>query len=154
MAQLANRPARPNVIRIAPIREFEDVYDRLGQLMNAALGEPAFQGLPADMPWVPQADISENEDAYVIELDLPGVRREQIDVQANDRELVVTGEVSEREHDRRHRRGRRVGRFEFRTVLPGEVNTERVSAQLHDGVLTITVPKAETAKPRHIDVSE
>ncbi|MDQ1643953.1 MAG: hypothetical protein QOJ50_137, partial [Cryptosporangiaceae bacterium] len=83
-----------------------------------------------------------------------GAQRDQIDVQVNDREVVVTGEIREQERERRHSRGRRYGRFEFRTVLPGDVNPDKVSAQLHDGVLTITVPKAETSKPRHIEVSE
>jgi HSP20 family protein len=155
MAQLATRQARPHVIRLAPIREFEDIYDRLGQLMNTALGEPAFApGGPADMPWVPMADVSENDEAFVIELDLPGVQRDKIDVQVNDREVIVTGELPEQQHERRHRRGRRYGRFEFRTAVPGDVNAEKVAAQLHDGVLTITVPKAETSRPRHIEVSE
>jgi HSP20 family protein len=155
MAQLATRQNRPSVIRLAPIREFEDVYDRLGQLMNAALGDPAFgPGVTADLPWVPQADVSEDENAYAVEIDLPGVNRDQVDIQVNDREVVVTGEITEQEHDRRHRRGRRYGRFEFRTMLPGDVNSDAVSAQLHDGVLTITVPKAETSKPRHVEISE
>ncbi|MCW2504410.1 MAG: heat-shock protein [Actinomycetia bacterium] len=154
MAQLATRTARPSVIRLAPIREFEDIYDRLGQLMGAALGDTGLMPSVADMPWIPQADVSENDDAYVVELDVPGAQRDKIDVQVDDREVVVTGEIPEQKRDRRHSRGRRYGRFEFRTVLPGEVNAERVSAQLHDGVLTITVPKAETSKPRHIEVSE
>jgi len=54
-----------------------------------------------------------------------------------------------REWGRRHRRS---GRFEFHTYLPGDVNADGVNAQLSDGVLTVTVPKAEKAKPRHIEI--
>jgi HSP20 family protein len=142
----------PDIIRLSPLREFEDVYDRLGQLMNAAMDDLSFGTAEDQLPWVPMADVSETEDSYVIEIDVPGVSKDQIDVQLNDRELVVTGEIREHPHDRRHRRMRRTGRFEFRTLLPGEVNPDRVSAQLNDGVLSITVPKAEVAKPRHIEV--
>ncbi|MEV4109367.1 Hsp20/alpha crystallin family protein [Nonomuraea sp. NPDC049695] len=134
-----------------PIREFEDVYDRLGQLMNAALGEAAEQG-PTGV-WTPMADISETEDSYVVEVDVPGVKKDQIDVQFSERELIVTGQIEERERQRRHRKTRRTGSFELRTLLPGEVDAERVEARLADGVLTITVPKAAAAKPRHIEVT-
>lgn len=54
---------------------------------------------------------------------------------------------------RRHRRSRRTGRFEFRTHLPGDVNADGVNAQLSDGVLKVTIPKAEAAKPQHIVIS-
>jgi HSP20 family protein len=151
---MTSRRRNPSeIIRLSPIREFEDIYDRLGQLMNAAMGDLTFGTDGENVPWIPMADVSETDDAYVIEIDVPGVNKDQIDVQLNDRELVVTGEIKEREHDRRHRRMRRTGRFEFRTILPGEVNADRVSAQLNDGVLSVTVPKAEVAKPRHIQVS-
>jgi HSP20 family protein len=81
------------------------------------------------------------------------VNRDQIDVQLDDRELIVTGEINETEQERRHRRARRYGRFDFRTVLPGEVNADQVSAQLDNGVLTITVPKAAVSRPRHIEIT-
>ena len=70
-----------------------------------------------------------------------------------DRELVITGEIPDSEQKgRRHRRSRRTGRFEFHTYLPGDLNADSVNAQLSDGVLTVTVPKAEKAKPRHIEI--
>ncbi|SDJ24090.1 Hsp20/alpha crystallin family protein [Nonomuraea jiangxiensis] len=138
-----------------PAREIEDTYDRLGQLMNAALGE-ALGTLPGDGgmgAWVPMADVSETEDSYVVEIDVPGARKDQIDVQLSERELIVTGQIEEQERQRRHRKMRRTGQFELRTTLPGDVDADRVEAHLSDGVLTITVPKAEAAKPKHIEVS-
>ncbi|GGO68175.1 Hsp20/alpha crystallin family protein [Nonomuraea cavernae] len=133
-----------------PSREFEDVYDRLGQLMSAALGETE-GGVMG--PWIPMADVSETENSFVVEVDVPGVSKDQIDVQLSERELIVSGQIEEREHERRHRKTRRTGRFELRTLLPGDVDDERVDARLHDGVLTLTIPKAEAAKPRHIEIS-
>ncbi|OAH13674.1 Hsp20/alpha crystallin family protein [Streptomyces jeddahensis] len=64
------------------------------------------------------------------------------------------GEFKERERAGTLRRStRRTGRFEYRTLLPGDANAEGVNAALRDGVLTITVPKAETTKPRHIQIT-
>ena len=143
-----------NTTVVNPFREFEDIYDRMGQLMNFAFGDLA----PAEMPWVPLADLSETEDAYVVKVELPGVGKDQIDVQLQDRELVVSGEIPEQEQDgqnggrRRHRSTRRTGRFEFRAWLPGDVNADAVQGELTDGVLTLTIPKSEAAKPRKIEI--
>ena len=156
MAQLpARRTARArNITLVNPSREFEDIYDRMGQLLNLA-----FSGLPVQQvmaaPWTPMADLSETDDAYVIEVELPGVTKDQLNVELNDRELVISGEVPEPQDEEgtRRRRARRTGRFEFRTMLPGDVNPEGVTANLSDGVLTVTVPKSETAKPRRVEIT-
>lgn len=143
---------------VNPSREFEDIYDRMGQLMNFAFGDLA----RVEMPWVPLADLSETEDAYVVKVELPGVGKDQIDVQLQDRELVVSGEVPEQDQDgqdggqnggrRRHCSTRHTGRFEFRAWLPGDVNADAVQGELTDGVLTLTIPKSEAAKPRKIEI--
>jgi HSP20 family protein len=152
---MATLPARrsgrtPTVVN--PSREFEDIYDRMGQLMNFAFGlTPAAL---ADMPWAPAADLSETDDAYMVRVELPGAHKDQVNVQLQDRELVIDGEITESENGgRRHRSSRRTGRFEFRTYLPGDVNADAVTAQLSDGVLTVTVPKSEAAKPRKIEIT-
>ena len=151
MASIPSRRSGQNITALNPSREFEDIYDRMGQLMNFAFGlTPAAL---ADMPWVPLADLSETDDAYVVEVDLPGGNRDQVNIQLQDRELVIAGEIPESEQKGRlHRRSRRTGRFEFHTSLPGDVNADGVNAQLSDGVLTATIPKSETAKPRHIEI--
>jgi HSP20 family protein len=141
MAALPVRRSGRNTSLVNPSREFEDIYDRMGQLMNFAFGDLA----RAEMPWVPLADLSETEDAYVAKVELPGVSKDQIDVQLQDRELVVSGEIPEEEEKqdgqnggqnggrRRHRSTRRTGRFELRAWLPGDVNADAVQGELSDG---------------------
>jgi HSP20 family protein len=144
-----------NMTLVNPSREFEDIYDRMGQLMNMAFGSLAPVAVP-DLPWAPAADVSETDDAYVVRVELPGVQRDQIDLQLQDRELVISGEIPEPQQDekeRRHRSSRPTGRFEYRTFLPGDVNPDGVRAELHDGVLTVTIPKSEAAKPRKIEIT-
>jgi HSP20 family protein len=155
MAALPVRRGGRNLTVVNPSREFEDIYDRMGQLMNFAFGlTPAAL---ADMPWVPLADLSETDDAYVVKAELPGARKDQVNIQLQDRELVITGEIAEPGdgggNGRRHHSSRRTGRFELRTYLPGDVNADAVTAQLSDGVLTVTVPKSEAAKPRTIEIT-
>jgi HSP20 family protein len=114
--------------------------------------------LATPVPWVPLADLSETDDAYVVKVELPGVSKDQVGVQLQDRELVVSGEIPEEQDGqnggrRRHRSSRRTGRFEFRAYLPGDVNADAVRGELTDGVLTLTIPKSEAAKPRKIEIT-
>ncbi|GFG99074.1 Hsp20/alpha crystallin family protein [Mycobacterium timonense] len=118
------------------------------------LAQSLFGGLTGEGAWLPAADI-ETDSAYVIEVELPGVRREDVDVALNNNELVVTGEVKERKREGLFRRRmRRVGKFEFRVTLPGHLRDGDVEASLAHGVLNVYVPKAESAKSSKIKVSE
>ena len=153
MVMLPTRRSARNRSLTDPTREFEDVYQRMGQLMNLALGDFAV-ALPSDVPWIPAAEETETEDAYVVRVEVPGVRKDQLNVQVTDRELTITGEISETEDGHRRRRSsRRTGQFEYRTMLPGDIKPDQVKAELHDGVLSITLPKAEEAKPNRVQIS-
>jgi HSP20 family protein len=90
MAMLpVRRSGGRNLTIVNPSREFEDIYDRMGQLMNVAFGVTPAELI--DTPWSPLADLSETDDAYVVQVDLPGVHKDQVQVQLQDRELVITG---------------------------------------------------------------
>src|SRR6202012_6154260 len=144
-----------NMTLVNPSREFEDIYDRMGQLRYLAFVSLAPVPVP-DLPWAPAADVSETDDAYVVRVELAGVQRDQIDLPLQDRELVISGEIPEPQqddHERRHRSSRRTGRFEYRTFLPGDVNADVGRSELHDGVLTVTIPKSEAVKPLKIVIS-
>ena len=151
MAMLPARRGGQNLTLVDPSREFEDIYDRMGQLMSFAFGDLGL-ARPGNAPWSPLAEVSETDDAYLVHVELPGIRKDQVDVQLVDRELVISGDIKESENGRRRRSSRRPGRFEYRTYLPGDVKADQVSAQLADGVLTVTVPKSEATKPRRIEV--
>ncbi|WP_420856295.1 Hsp20/alpha crystallin family protein [Streptomyces malaysiense] len=76
-------------------------------------------------------------------------------MEPRERELRTTGEYKEREREGVLRRStRRTGRFEYRALLPADVKAEEITATLADGVLTVTVPKAQAAKPHHIEITE
>ncbi|WP_041939014.1 MULTISPECIES: Hsp20/alpha crystallin family protein [Frankia] len=136
-----------------PFREIEEAWSRMGSLLGdvaGGSGRPLGVLAGAALP----VDIEETDDAYVVELELPGVRREDVSIDLRDDELHVTGEIGERERTGVvRRRSRRVGRFEHRIALPGEVDIEGVSANLADGILTVTLPKARRSRPRHIEIT-
>lgn len=152
MATLPTRRGGQTLTIVDPSREFEDIYNRMGQLMELALGDFV---MPRNgtMPWAPLGDVIETDDAYEIHTELPGMRQDQIEVQVQDRELIISGEIKDSERGRRHRSTRRTGKFEYRTYLPGDIKPDQVNATLSDGVLTVRVPKSDMAKPRKISVA-
>ena len=132
-----------------PFRELEEMHDRMGRLLESTFGPP---GRPM-IGWSPLVDIEETEDAWVLEAELPGVRREDVNVELRDGELAITGELKERERKGVLRRqARRTGRFDYRVTLPGDVEADKIEASLEHGVLTLRVPKAPQAQPRRIEV--
>jgi HSP20 family protein len=141
--------ARP-VRRFEPFREFDQLQAQLGELLESALAGAPGEGAP----WIPAVDIEETDDAWIVEAELPGVDKKDVDIQMNDSELVVRGEIKERERAGiLRRRTRRVGEFEFRVTLPGQTDAEQIDAKLDGGVLTIRIPKPQETQPRHIDIS-
>jgi HSP20 family protein len=126
--------------------------DRMGDLIQSFFADP-FAAAPAVVPvpvWVPAFDIEETEDAYILEMDLPGVKPEDVNMELRDgNELRITGNYHERERTGTMRRqGRRGGDFEYDVVLPGDVNAEQIDATLEDGVLTVRLGKAQSQARR------
>ncbi|MCD9876351.1 Hsp20/alpha crystallin family protein [Streptomyces guryensis] len=135
-----------------PFRELEELHTRMDRLMQSAFpggGEPGVAGV-----WAPLADIEDTEDAYLVELELPGVDKDQITVEVSQSEIDVHGEIKEKERAGVVRRqARHIGQFDYRTSLPPNSDTEHISADLTNGVLTVRVPKAEKAKPRRVEIT-
>ena len=148
-----SRPGSQAPARWDPLAESGDLYQRMGQLMSGAYGG-GWQ--PMGQSWAPLADLSETGDAYLAEAGLPGVARDDISVELAGQELVISGEfIDTGKEGRALRRGRRSGRFEYRVLLPGQADPDpdKITAALADGVLTVTVPKAEAGKPRRIQIT-
>jgi len=103
----------------------------------------------------PAVNITEDSNAYHISAELPGVSAADLDLNVTANQLTLAGErrIAEEAADvRYHRREREAGRFSRAIALPGDINSDEVKAKLADGVLTVTVPKADKAKPRQITV--
>jgi HSP20 family protein len=149
MSQLLPERSRTGSDGPGPLSELGQLNERMRRMLEQTFGgmldEPA--------GWVPAVDIEELEDAYVVEAEVPGVKREDVNIEVSGNELTIGGEIKVREREGIiRRRTRRVGEFEFRVVLPNEVNAEGIDAKLNDGVLTVRIPKAERAQRRRIEV--
>ena len=98
--------------------------------------------------------MEETDDAYVVDVELPGVKGDDISVEVAGRRLTVSGERRQRERTGILRRQTRtVGRFHYEVVLPGPVDEEGIEASLDEGVLVVRAPKPEAERPRRIPVN-
>ena len=103
--------------------------------------------------FTPLADVEETPEAYLVEVEVPGVRREDIDMEIAGRRLWVRGERKEKERvGILRRRERTVGRFSCEVLLPGDVDEDGVEAHLEGGVLSLRLPKPERDRPRRIEI--
>lgn len=103
----------------------------------------------------PAINITEDAQAYYVSAELPGVKSMDLDVNVTANQLTLAGErkISQEVQDARyHRREREAGRFSRAVSLPGDIDPENVKARLVDGVLIVTIAKAEKAKPRQIAI--
>lgn len=132
-----------------PFREFEQLRRRLDRLFEEELGlRPWWTGV------YPPVNISEDHDHIYVRAELPGVKPEDLDIQIQDRSLILRGEkkIPEEKGVNYHRREREAGYFRRVVRLPRPVDPDRVEARCQDGILTITLAKPEELKPRKIAV--
>jgi HSP20 family protein len=133
------------------LSELRDEIDRLFEVPLAGLARSG-QWLSG---WTPALDMHEDNDTVTVQMELPGMKREDIDISLHDGSLSISGErkvegkYAEAEV---YRAERFVGKFQRTVPLPAPVAGDKAKAQYRDGVLTITLPKTEEAKPKQIEV--
>ena len=143
-----------SVVRWNPIRNFASVQDEMNQLVRDVFGRQSLDESGA-LVWQPPVDVEETPESYKIHVELPGMRLEDIKITLEDNRLTIRGEKSRTEEQKGatyHRLERVYGTFERSFSLTHAVNSEKIEATYRDGVLEVTVPKAEEAKAREIPI--
>jgi HSP20 family protein len=145
-------PKPRGMTRWEPLRELEELRTRMDRVMDSFWRGEA-DGTDGTA-WSPVADVEETDEAWVVKAELPGVQRDDVTVEVRDGELRISGKLDEeREREGTPRRQmRRMGRFEYRTALPAEVDPEQVEARLDNGVLTVRVPRPQGSQPHRVEV--
>jgi HSP20 family protein len=147
---LQERRTKDTSERAQPLSDVE----RLRRMLDQTFGSFGLPSLVSEsVGWSPPVDIEEQDNAYVIEAELPGVKKDDVNIELVSNELMITGDIKEREREGiLRKRTRRIGRFEYRVRLPEQVDADNVEASLKDGVLSVRVPKREQAERRRIQV--
>jgi HSP20 family protein len=146
------------MMRWDPFQDLRSAQDEMAQMspmLAHALGLHRQQGSATTTAWAPALDISERKDAYLVTVELPGLKPEDLDITMEDGLLTIQGErqfTSESSEQQFHRVERRYGAFRRSITLPAHVMAEGIQASLEDGVLQLLVPKAEEATPKRIQV--
>ncbi|HTP79313.1 MAG TPA: Hsp20/alpha crystallin family protein [Bacteroidota bacterium] len=105
--------------------------------------------------WTPAVDIKEQDDEYVVNVELPGVKKDEVKITIESNVLTIRGEKKEEKNSKEgnyQRVERSYGSFQRSFTLPSTVKSDKIEAAYNDGVLTVTLPKAEEAKPKQIEV--
>ncbi len=140
-----------------PWRDFGTLQERINRMFDETMralspqwGEELERGA-----WMPAVDIHETDDEYVVKADLPGLKKEDIQIDLKDSTLTLKGEKRFEEKvskDNYIRTERAYGTFVRSFTLPHNVDSEKIKASYKDGVLELTLPKKEEAKPKQIKV--
>ncbi|MDG4824974.1 Hsp20/alpha crystallin family protein [Asanoa sp. WMMD1127] len=127
--------------------------NRFDQLVRTLFADAP--GLTAQSALAIPVDIEETDDAYVVDVDLPNVNPDDVTIEMRGEELRISGRFEQRERSGVMRRqNRQQGEFEYVVDLPSDLDPDRVDATYDRGVLRISVPKAQDAQPRRIEIHE
>lgn len=140
------------------LRAAQDQVDYLNRMFGQTRGQelqlPGTGGTSTPA-WAPAVDISERKDAYVVSVEIPGVRLDDLEIAFQDGLLTIQGERSlpkDSADEQTHLIERRYGLFRRSITLPQHVMADKIEASFEDGVLWVIMPKAEEAKPKRIEV--
>jgi len=138
--------------RMSTLRdEIDNIFDRtFGQLFENTAQTRLLSG------WVPAIDLIEDKDTLTVKCEVPGMKKEDIEISLHEGFLTISGERKHEEHKKEgevYRTERYEGRFSRSLALPSKVEADKINATYKDGVLTVVLPKAEEAKPKQIQVN-
>ncbi len=138
------------------MRDVDTMQKRMNRLFNDFFGGREGESDELTLStWLPSVDVIENDDAFVIEAELPGMTKDDIKISIANDVLSIRGEKKIEKEDKKksyYRMERSYGSFSRTFPLPGNVKTDKIDAEFKNGVLIVTVPKSEEAKPKQIDV--
>jgi HSP20 family protein len=145
------------IVQWDPFHELENMHRRLTSLFNPDSRSDRRNGKESMIvsEWAPVVDITEDEKSFLIKAELPEVKKEDVHVTVENGVLTLTGErkfEKEEKNKKYHRVERGYGTFARSFTLPDNIDANKVNATYKDGLLTVTVAKSETAKPKQIEV--
>lgn len=145
-----------NLVRFTPRHDLFDLQREFDTVFNRFFPAVSNTETKGTSLWSPRVDLGENETTYFVRLDIPGIAKDDLDINLKDNVLTISGErkLEETSEDTTFfRREAFYGTFSRSFRLPNEVNAEGIEANYTDGVLHIVIPKAEKAQPKQIRIS-
>ena len=144
------------IVRWEPFRDLMTTQSEFDRLFREAFSPALGEGEVSTRTWAPPVDIYENGDNLVLKAELPGINPDDVEIRVEDNTLYLKGErkfEKEVKEQNYHRVERSYGTFTRTFSLPNSVDADKVAANYKDGVLTLTMPKKEEAKPKTIKIN-
>jgi HSP20 family protein len=140
---------------VAGVDRWNNLRDELDSLFDMPLWTNFQRQTQLFSGWSPALDIYQNSENVVARIELPGMKKEEIEISLHDGTLTISGERKSEssEGEEAERTERYIGKFRRSVSLPAQVDAAKVTATYRDGVLTVMLPKAEEAKPKQIQVN-
>jgi HSP20 family protein len=142
-----------SIIRWEPAREMMSLREAMDRLFDDAFTRPL--GIAGNNWSVPPVDMYQTDDEVVVKAALPGIKSDEVQINVTGEMLTIKGETSQKEEVKEkayHLREQRWGSFERSVALPVAVVADKAKAEFENGILTITLPKAEEVKPKTITI--
>ena len=147
---------RPDLAALDPFSQLSSLRDEIDRLFDSPLSSFTEGTQPFLSGWLPAVDLFQDKDNIIVRAELPGMKKEEIEISLHDGVLTLSGERKAEEKYKEAeacRSERFLGRFHRTLPLPSVVAAEKAKASYKDGILTVVLPKAEEAKPKQIEVS-
>ncbi len=140
------------IVRWDPFRELENLRREMEKLFDSFLSDRV---IDREFPWTPAIQIKELTDKYILDVDVPGVKKEDLKIEVSDNVLTISGERKEEKEEKDaqyHRREIVFGSFKRAIQLPTNIEADKISAKLENGVLHIEIPKSEKSRSKEIPI--
>jgi HSP20 family protein len=136
-----------------PFKELARIENELNRLFGDVL--PATKEISEVQVWAPRVDVYEKDDKIIVEAEIPGAKKEDIEVKIKENNVIIKGEVKkeeEKKDENYYRKERFYGKFERVIPLPSEVKAEEAKAKIEDGILKLEIPKAQAEKEVKVEL--
>jgi len=145
------------LVRWTPMRDLLDITEEFNRMLDRFFSPGLLEEaeLPTPTTWYPMVDIVEKKDEYIVNAELPGMKKSDIHITFKDGVLTIEGERKQEKEEKDvdfHRVERRYGKFYRTFQLPAVIKEDKIEATYKDGILTIHLPKAEEARAKEIEV--
>ena len=143
------------LVRHDPFREMVSLHEVMDRLLAETFTRPLGLSMSENLGWVPQIDMYQTSDNIVVKATVPGVKPDDLHITITGDVLTIRGEIKAEEEVQNatyHLRERRYGTFSRSLPLPAPVVADKAKAEFEDGILTLTLPKAEEVRPKAIKV--
>ncbi len=141
--------------KLKPMSDLFDLKREMDSLFSTRFPKSFFDSYFSDQTWTPVIDIEEDKDQFTVSAELPGMKKDDIDISIDDNIIIISGERASKKEEKEktyHRIERAYGKFYRAISLPRDIDESKIKASFNDGILVVCLPKSEKSIKRQIEI--